>query len=205
MSYCMKCGKEIGNGAAFCVGCGAPVEKEISVASVQKEVSAVVVQPQTFNEGITSEEREFLNNTHKLLRWELKAWNIASKVLIIMGIVYAAIFSLYILIGMAMAAENHYIGELFIVIGIIAVLFGGGMFIGIGIVNKKAAEKLPQYIDTVYTDFSISYKRCGNVGMMVFSIIFGTVSPIFFIINFARMKANRDLIERIMRNQNIQG
>lgn len=205
MSYCIKCGKEIKEGAAFCIECGAPVEKEIPTATEQNEALAVSAKPQTFNEEFNTEEREFLDNTHKLLRWELKAWSIASKFWIIMGIVYAVIFSLYALIGMAMSVENHFVGGFFTGFGIVFALFCGGTFIGFGIVNKKAAQRLPQYINTVYTDFSISYKRCGNIGMLVFNVIFGVVSPIFFIINFVRMKVNRKAIERIMKNQNIQG
>ncbi len=191
MSYCVKCGKEIVNGAAFCVGCGAPVVREKPVVTVQPKVS---------EEEFYREECEFIATTHKLLRWERKAWSIASKFWIIMGIVYAVIFSFYIFFGMGM---SHYIGEFLIVFGVFAVLFFGGTFITLGIVNKKAAEKIVQYTDTIYTDFSLAYNRCANVGMLVFSVILGAVSPIFFIINFARMKTNREIIERIVKKQNI--
>lgn len=196
MSYCIKCGKEIEEGAAFCIGCGAPVEKEISAA---------YVEPIVFNEEFDREEREFLENTHRLLRWELKAWNIASRVWIIMGTVYAAIFGLIFLIGLIMATIGESFGGGFTMgMSFMYSVIFGGMFIGLGIVSKKAAEKIPQYIDTIYTDFSLAYNRCGNVGMLVFSIVLGVVSPIFFIINFVRMKSNRAVIERIMHNQNFQ-
>ena len=202
MSYCVKCGKEIEKDAAFCTECGAPVEKEIPTATEQNNVP---VQSPTFNEEFDREEREFLDNTHKLLRWELKAWSIASKVWIIMGIIYAVVFSIYTIVGIAMSASDYFLGGFFIGFGTAAAILGGGMFIGLGIVSRKASEKLPQYIDTVYTDFSISYKRCGNIGMLIFNVLLGVVSPIFFIINFVRMKANRNVIERIMKNQNVQG
>lgn len=202
MSYCVKCGKEIEKDAAFCTECGAPVEKEIPTATEQNNVP---VQSPTFNEEFDREEREFLDNTHKLLRWELKAWSIASKVWIIMGIIYAVVFSIYTIVGIAMSASDYFLGGFFIGFGTAAAILGGGMFIGLGIVSRKASEKLPQYIDTVYTDFSISYKRCGNIGMLIFNVVLGVVSPIFFIINFVRMKANRNVIERILKNQNVQG
>lgn len=202
MSYCVKCGKEIEKDAAFCTECGAPVEKEIPTAPEQNNVP---VQSPTFNEEFDREEREFLDNTHKLLRWELKAWSIASKVWIIMGIIYAVVFSIYTIVGIAMSASDYFLGGFFIGFGTAAAILGGGMFIGLGIVSRKASEKLPQYIDTVYTDFSISYKRCGNIGMLIFNVLLGVVSPIFFIINFVRMKANRNVIERILKNQNVQG
>jgi hypothetical protein len=202
MSYCVKCGKEIEKDAAFCTECGAPVEKEIPTATEQNKIP---VQSPTFNEEFDREEREFLDNTHKLLRWELKAWSIASKVWIIMGIIYAVVFSIYTIVGIAMSASDYFLGGFFIGFGTAAAILGGGMFIGLGIVSRKASEKLPQYIDTVYTDFSISYKRCGNIGMLIFNVLLGVVSPIFFIINFVRMKANRNVIERILKNQNVQG
>lgn len=205
MSFCIKCGKEIEEGAAFCIGCGAPVEKEIPVElAEQGEVSSASSEIQAFNEEFDREEREFLDNTHRLLRWELKAWSIASKVTLIVGIIYAVFFLLYTIVGVLMTADGILFGSFFAGVGSFATVFGGGSFIGIGIVSKKAAEKIPQYLDTVYTDFSISYKRCGNIGMLVFNAIFGVISPIFFIINFVRMKANRAVIERIFKNQNVQ-
>lgn len=202
MSYCVKCGKEIEKDAAFCTECGAPVEKEIPTDPEQNKIP---VQSLTFNEEFDREEREFLDNTYKLLRWELKAWSIASKVWIIMGIIYAVVFSIYTIVGIAMSVSDYFLGGFFIGFGTAAAILGGGMFIGLGIVSRKASEKLPQYIDTVYTDFSISYKRCGNIGMLIFNVLLGVVSPIFFIINFVRMKANRNVIERILKNQNVQG
>lgn len=191
MRYCVKCGKEIVEDAAFCARCGAPIEETSLVSS------------QNFNDESDREEREFLENTHRLLRWELKAWSIASKLWIIMGIIYVAIFSLYTLAGIFISLEEEFLGGFFIGFGFIMALIGGGTFIAVGIVSKKAAEKLPQYINTVYTDFSLSYNRCGSIGMLVFNILLGVVSPVFFIINFVRMKVNRKLIEKIINKQRI--
>lgn len=202
MSYCIKCGRKIEENFAFCMGCGEPVKKEAPTTPPQIEVLNPTTQHQTFNENPHQEESEFLDNTHKLLRWERKAWSIASKFWIIIGIVYAVIFSLYVLLGISMSSQDYFLGGVFTGIGIFASMFGGGTFIAFGIISKKAAEKLQQYIDTLYTDLSISYKRCDNVGMLVFNIIFGVVSPVFFIINFVRMKSNREVIERIIKNQN---
>ncbi len=196
MGYCIKCGQELVEGAAFCVSCGAPVESKIPAPAVPAVVS---------NE-LDQEACEFLENTHRLLRWEHKAWSIASKVFVIVGIVYAAFFMLFSFIGLIASFGGARFGGGFtmVMFFIYAIIFGG-MAIAFGIVNKKAGEKLPQYIDTVHTDFSLAYNRCGNVGMLVFTVILGVVSPVFFIINFVRMKTNRAVIERIMRNQNAQG
>ncbi len=194
MRYCAKCGQELVEGAAFCVGCGAPVDMQPSAPAATPN----------YGEGLLAEEREFLENTHRLLRWELKAWSIASKVFIIVGIVYASVFMLFALIGaLAAAVGESYGGGFAMTLGFMYAVLFGGMFIALGVVGKKAGEKLPQYIHTVYTDFSLTYNRCGNIGMLIFTILLGVVSPIFFIINFVRMKANREVIERIINNQKV--
>ena len=195
MGYCMKCGQEIIEGAAFCIGCGTPVEAKAPAAA----------EPAVADSKWEAEEREFLENTRRLLVWERTAWSIASKVFLIMGIVFAALFSLVFLVGIAAAIDGDAFGGIALGMGLAYAIFFGGTFIALGIINKKASQKLPQYIDTVYTDFSLTYNRCGNVGMLVFSVILGVISPIFFIINFVRMKTNRALIEKIMSIQNVQG
>lgn len=195
MGYCMKCGQEIIEGAAFCIGCGTPVEAKAPAAA----------EPAVADSKWEAEEREFLENTRRLLVWERTAWSIASKVFLIMGIVFAALFSLVFLVGIAAAIDGDTFGGIALGMGLAYAIFFGGTFIALGIINKKASQKLPQYIDTVYTDFSLTYNRCGNVGMLVFSVILGAISPIFFIINFVRMKTNRALIEKIMSIQNVQG
>lgn len=190
MRYCTKCGQEIIEGAAFCVSCGAPVAKEAPASNARQN----------------QEEQEFLENTHRLLVWERTAWSIASKAFLISGIAFAALFTLCFLIGIAAVVDGESLGGgLAMSLGLTYAIIFGGMFITFGIISKKACEKLPQYIDTVYTDFSLTYNRCNNIGMLVFTALFGVVSPVFFIINFIRMKANRGLIERIMRSQSIPG
>ena len=195
MRCCKKCGKEIAEGAAFCVGCGEAVETEILVPTP--------TAPAISGEGLYKEEQEFLDTTHRLLRWEHKAWRIASKVFIIMGIAYAAFFMTLFLIGLIAVIADVDGAGVFAILGVSYAVIFGSIFIVLGVISKKAGEKIPQYIDTVYTDLSIAYKRCGSVGMMVFTILFGVVSPIFFIINFVRMKSNRAVIERILKNQNV--
>lgn len=189
MGYCIHCGREIAEGAAYCIGCGAPVNAA-PPAPAEAPVSA------------EQEEREFLENTHRLLRWEHKAWSIAAKVWIITGIAFAALYMTIGLIGaIAAAVGDGFVGGVFVFMGVFYAILFGGMFIALGIVSKKAAEKLPRYIDTVYTDLSLAYNRCSNVGMLIFNVLLGVVSPIFFIINFVRMKRNRAVIERILQNQ----
>lgn len=194
MPYCNKCGKEITQGAAFCNSCGAPVE-----ATRCTEAALPVPCAKTQR----TEEQEFLETTHRLLRWERTAWSITSKVYLITGIIFAVCYLLFALIGFGISGSESdaAAGAFLAILGVTYAIVIGGMMIAFGIVCKKACQKLPQYIDTLYTDFSLTYNRCSSVGMLVFNVIFGAVSPIFFIINFARMKANTAVIERIMQNQ----
>lgn len=188
MRYCAKCGQEIAEGSAFCSHCGAAVGS-----------APVPVTTPVCNGELEREEREFLDNTHQLLRWEMKAWSIASKAFFIMGIAFAVHFLLCALImGAGAGTEGAFLAGAIIACGIVYC----GIFVGFGIGSKKACEKLPQYLDTVYTDFSLTYNRCGNIGMMIFTAFFSAV-PVFFIINFARMKASGATVARIMEKQRL--
>ena len=195
MHYCTNCGQSLNEGVAFCCNCGAPVAAPTSapVPAPAPTVSA------------DAEDREFLDTTHRLLRWERKAWSITSKFYIIFGSIFTGFWMLFLLIGLVIATDGDaYAGAFFSVFGFIYACIFGGSFLGMGIVGRKACQKIPQYLDTVYTDFSLAYNRCGSIGMLVFTIIFGGVHAIFFIINFVRMKSNRATIERIIRNQRAQ-
>ena len=198
MRYCVNCGKELNENAAFCVACGTPVPAEETAP-----IAPVVAEPAVVCEAANQEEVEFLENTHRLLRWEMKAWSIAGRVLTIMGIVLAAIYALLFVIGFGMLLSGDEEGLVLIALSATYSVFICGMLIAFGIISRKAAGKIPQYLDSLYTDLSLAYNRCGSIGMLIFTAIFGIVSPVFFIINFVRMKANRDVIERILRNQNV--
>ena len=76
MAFCANCGSQIPAGGAFCVECGMPIASVTPVAPVP-------VNP--------AEEQEFLDTTHRLLRWEQKAWRIAGIVLPIVGVAFVAI------------------------------------------------------------------------------------------------------------------
>ena len=189
MAYCEQCGKELISGSGFCSFCGAP--------TAARPADQPFTPPAPVDTH--SEEQEFLDWTHRLLRWERKAWSISGKVYLVLGIIYAALFAL---LGVVFLALNDSFGAALGLVYLWYSILFGAMFIGLGIVNKKAADKIPFYLNNLYTDFRYAYDRCGNVGMLVFCALLGTVSPVFFIINFVRMKANRKLIERIIARQN---
>lgn len=170
---------------------------------VEAPAAAPVVVDGNENEQI-KEEREFLDATHRFLRWERKAWSITGKVFLIMGIVYAALFFLFgVLI---LAVDNG--DEVGIAVGgailfVYCIMFGG-LFIANGIINIITAGKIPQYTDTLYKDFSIANKRCNSIGMIVFGYFFNSIALVFFVINFARMKCNKKLIARILARQGVK-
>lgn len=182
MAFCANCGSKIPDGGMFCVECGTPVATVVPVAPVATNVA---------------EEQEFLDTTHRLLRWEQKAWRITGTVFTILGAVFAAIFTLVALIGVMVGEDGEFFAMFFFVYAIVY----GGIFLGVGFLNMKAAQKIPQYLSRLYTDFKFAEDRCGSVGMMIFTIFFNEVALVFFIINFVRMKSNKPLIERIVAKQ----
>lgn len=223
MRYCSNCGNPLNPGAAFCHTCGAalkaivPETDETPVAAPVVEAEPVVVEapvveatpvveapaaepvvlPANTDKDI-QEEKKFLEDTHKFLRWEKKAWSIAGKVMLIVGIVFAALF---FLLGIILAATESAAPG--IMMFVYAVVYGV-MFIAIGIVNLKAADKIPQYTDTLYKDFRAAYKRCTSIGMIVFNYFFNTIALVFFVINFVRLKSNRAMCDRIMTRQGVK-
>ena len=182
MSYCPNCSKELPDGTAYCNYCGTPVNQ--------------LCDPK--------EEQEFLDLTHRLLRWEQKAWRICGNVFIGLGIGFFAFWSLYGLIGLALMVEEPEAGVVFTMIGFLYAFLFGGMFAAIGIVCKVASQKIPYYLDTLYTDFRPALNRCGSIGMIVFTAFFNEIALVFFVINFVRIKSNRKTIDRILSRQQVR-
>lgn len=182
MSFCIKCGKELSEDAAFCSACGTP--------TTQTDISA---------EQNTAEEQKFLDLTHRFLRWEQKAWKIFGIFFLVAGIFYSVFSSIYILIGLAaLAGGEEEMGSVFTIVGLLFLFLFGSIFFGLFIVHRIAAKKIQLYLDTLYTDFSLTYKRCGSIGMLIFTALFSEVAFIFFLINFIRMKSNKELAEKCM-------
>ena len=116
MRYCSYCGQPLEPGSAFCHHCGAalkavvPNADEIPVQEtpVQEEPAPekiVTIEAPASDENAIAEEKAFLEQTHRLLRWERKAWSIAGKVFLITGIVFAALFFLMGIIFLAVGED----------------------------------------------------------------------------------------------------
>lgn len=178
MNNCYNCGAEVNTYDTFCNQCGAQVNAPSQNVSTQNI------------------EQEFLDTTYRLLKWERVAWSIVSKFLIIFGAIFGGLF---FLISFAFLFSKETIAMAFVYF--IYALIYGAMFVALGIVNKKAADRINYYLDNMYTDASETFTRCGSIGMLVFNVLLGSVSPIFFIINFVRIRSNAALIETIVAKQ----
>lgn len=212
MAFCTSCGKEILEGATFCVHCGTAVTADTPAAPIAAEPPVAPVAPVApeapaaqeipVMPAYTAEEQEFLTWTYRLMTWERKARHIEGKVYLIMGIVFAVCFFLMALIfDTPVSSEFQMVGEMMSAIFITYSIIYGGMIVALGIIQKVAVKKLDPYIAGFDADCQPALTRCGSVGMLVFSIIFGAVSMVFFLINFIRIKANGRLIEQIKARQ----
>lgn len=205
MRYCCRCGSALSVGASSCHSCGAALKafaaeaEEEVVPVVQTVFEAPAPVAADSQDAQIKEERRFLDQTHRLLRWEKKAWTIGGTVFLIAGIAFALAMCLFGVIC-SILAKNP--GPA--IFCIYAALIYGTVFIVWGIVNMKAAGKIPQYADTLYKDFRATNRRCNSIGMIVFCYFFGDVSLVFFVINFVRMKCNTALIQRILARQGVQ-
>ena len=198
MRYCSHCGSPLNAGAFFCHNCGTRLTAVVPEAEeVPGAGPAAGPVPPVSRDREIQEEKEFLDTTHRLLRWEQKAWSISGKVILAVGIVFAV---LYMMVGLFALVEESVVGTVFL---LYSLLFGG-MLIAMGIVSLKAADKIPFYTDTLYKDFSHTDKRCNSIGMIVFCYFFNNIALIFFLINFIRMKCNAQLRQRILARQGIK-
>lgn len=199
MSFCSKCGNELKEGAAFCDACGAPVavsQPEPMQAEQVIESQVIPTEPVNAadNAEMYAEEKECLDNYYKLLKWERVAWSITGKVFLILGIILVGLFAM---IAMFAFAEEPILGGFMLVYAMVY----GAIFFPFAIVNLKMVGKTQYYMDTLYTDIRPTVERCGSIGMIVLSCIFGVMSPVFFIINFARTKGNKHITDRIIAHQ----
>lgn len=194
MIICANCGSELSGSANFCANCGAQIVVEPVVEAVPV---AEPVQEKPVASGFSDEDKEFVENTRRLLRWEQKAWKITGIVFSIMGGIFGGLFFFFAIIFLAVGDEMAIAGVIYFVYALIY----GAMFLGLGIVQLVAAKKVTYYLNTIDNDFDATAKRCGSVGMMVFTGLFGSIPIIFFAINFARIKSCQKRVEHIIACQ----
>ena len=171
MKYCLHCGKALTDDARFCVACGAGIDNDP-----------------------LAEEKEFLQQTQRFLKYERIAAKILGIFFLIFSLLFIGISLLFLILSPQMHYENGQIG--------MAIAFGmyfvyGLLFLPVAIVNLVMVKKTTKYRADICTDPRPALARCGSVGTIVLAAFFNEVALIFVIINFVRMKSNRALVERI--------
>lgn len=180
MKYCAYCGKEMHDEARFCESCGAAATAESTNIA---------------------EEKEFLDTTHRFLRYERLAWRITGVVLLVLCILILGC-GLLALAGSAGAVmDGDAIASLGLGVAVLYLVIYGILFLPIAIIGLVAAQKIDRYLGEMYNDVRPTAARCGSVGMIVFTAFFNEIALIFYIINFVRMKTNKQLVERITLRQ----
>ena len=97
MIICANCGKELDVNANFCVNCGAQIV-EVAEPEVIEPAEISLTEPDSFsdteNQTLSDDDKNFLDTTHRLLRWEQKAWKIGGTAYTILGAVFAGLYFL---------------------------------------------------------------------------------------------------------------
>ena len=180
MKYCAHCGQQLQDDAQFCEKCGASTTTEAAQFA---------------------KEKGFLDDTHRFLKYERLSW----KIIGIIMLVLSALFFFFTLLvfagaaGMVVDAET----ESALGLGLVALMMViyGLVFLPFAIIGLVCAKKISGYMNELYNDIRPTAKRCSSVGMIVLSALFNEFALIFYIINFARFKSNKELVERISARQ----
>ena len=179
MRLCNNCGKELIEGTLFCPECGAPVMNETD-ADTSTDDFAI------------KQEKECLDNFHRLFRYERTAW----KIFAIFWLIFAG-FVLFFGIAFSALAVNT--TELLFV-GV-TYIFMGLMYLPLSIISFCMIGKVKYYLNTVYNDVRPTIVRCNSVGMIVLGALFNPIAMIFIIINFCRAKGSKHILERAAKRQ----
>lgn len=207
MSYCTKCGASLNDGDVFCRNCGNMV-KNIAGAN-QNAVPATPVQPAvsntipnvSYNQGsnaLTEEEQNIINRIASNLRRERIAYIICSAVgmsiMIFYFIFLRGVFNLFF--------SNYYtpFGVFGYLMGLYTIVLGI-LILPVFIVGFAAAGRIGFYTSRIRTNVAPARKRCGSVGMIIFSALFNNIAMIFVIINFIYVKRNAKKLDEIEYKQ----
>lgn len=181
MKYCSYCGKEMKGEENFCSNCGRNVAGNTGYVSPEQE------------------EQEVLDWFYRLIKWERLAWKIQWIYMMIFTIVYCLILSIPLIIVSGLeSGETEFPATVMMLIFVSIVLMITLPFV---IVNHVMFKKREALMYTVYDDVEQAYNTYNSPGCIVISVIFGVASPVFTIINFARVKAKKEVFQRIINKQ----
>ena len=144
----------------------------------------------TENRNWTEEQKRYLDNCYRFFKYERLAWKIQGIVILVMSLIWFALGTLFFLFA---------IGDLYVAapFGVLFVLYGI-IFLPLAIIALVMVKKAEHYMEITYTDIEAVKVRCNSVGMIVFSVLFGAISPIFIIINFCLAKSNARIFDEMV-------
>lgn len=182
MKYCSYCGQQLNDNDEFCKNCGGKAANNSNCISPEQE------------------EKEVLDWFYRLIKWERLAWKIQWIYMMIFTIVYCLILSIPLIIvsGLESGESGTVPAAVMMLIFVSIVLMITLPFV---IVNHVMFKKREALMYTVYDDVEQAYNTYNSPGCIVISVIFGVASPVFTIINFARVKAKKEVFQRIINKQ----
>ncbi len=183
MKFCGYCGKQLEDNAGFCFACGKEVLPDLSDVT----------------ETLRTEETACLDTCYRFFKYERLAWKIC-------GIVFPILSALMVVLGVLLLMleplmGSYYMTEDLVEMGITYIIEAIVVYFPIAIINLSMIKRAQYYMDTVYTDPAGAVKRAGSVGMIVLGVLFNTIAMIFIIINFAHVKNNKAVFDRIIARQ----
>lgn len=180
MKYCAHCGHQIQDDAQFCEKCGAAANA---------------------NTANFAEEKEFLDNTYRFLKYERISWKIVGIFALVISILLF-VFTILVFAGAAELVVDAETQALFGLgmISLVMVLYSL-IFLPFAIIGLVSAKKIQRCMDGMYHDIRPTAQRCNSIGMLILSIFFNEIALIFYIINFARFKSGKQVVERIAQRQ----
>ncbi len=186
--FCKNCGAQILEDAHFCTNCGLMVELALEPSPVIEQTTPIIEKP-----SLSDSEKEFIENTRRLLYWEQKAWRITGIVFTILGAIFVVLMGFIGFVSLFSEPEVAFIMSIDVSLYLF-ILF-------VGILCLISAKKIGFYLENIDSDFHYTAERCGSIGMMIFAMLFSTIALVFFLINFTRIRSCQSSIERIIAKQ----
>ena len=185
MFYCPFCGKSLKTEDRFCDRCGKSVEAEAIQARA-------------------AEEQAFLDQTHRILKYERTA-------LRIVGILYLVFGGIFLLFGgLTVAGLSNlvfdpdtltYVAALGSGLAALLLFLCALTLLPAGIVNLVAAAKIAPLMQGLYADIRSAQGHFESVGWIVLEFFFNPFALILLVINLLRIKAEKSVVKRITQNQ----
>ncbi len=205
MPFCNKCGHGVAVDATVCPSCGEVFNQndnntananQNQYNSYNQYNQAPPRAPYESPEEAAVRRQRVIDNFYLRLKWELKAWSIASKVFTILGSVL--MFITAVMFVMSFVGGEDTIGMLFF-----AMYYGffASMILGIGIINVIMKGKVQKYMDGLYYDCGPAVVRGESIGMIIFEYFFNNIALVFFVINFIHIKTNKAVFDEIRHLQ----